>query len=127
MEANISNVLQHDTACISALHVLKVYAQRLGCDLNSPRAVTRTLGDAFLLVSEALADTALLQFPPSITAAAVLIAARKAQVHCAMSRTVHPVAISRADCATKLVIADRDLLLVYCRARYHFGQQRCHC
>ena len=79
METNVSSVLQHDTACISALHVLKLYAQRLGCDLNSPPAVARSLGEAFLLVSEALADTALLQFPPSITAAAMLMTARKAQ------------------------------------------------
>ena len=145
MEGNISSILQHNTACISALHVLKarmrccgmddrrseyprwqdpgssprchdptrprprivscrpvasslgqmsarglariqsplvrqVYAQRLGCDLNRPAAVSRTLGDAFLLVSEALADPGLLQFPPSVAAAAVLVAARKAQV-----------------------------------------------
>ena len=60
--------------------LLQVYAQRLGCDLNRPAAVSRTLGDAFLLVSEALADPGLLQFPPSVTAAAVLVAARKAQV-----------------------------------------------
>ena len=136
MEGNISGILQHNTACISALHVLKVdaapvpghspdtdsercytlesslgpdvslalrqrphtnvksrnpyelpatcntqvYAQRLGCDLNRPAAVSRTLGDAFLLVSEALADPGMLQFSPSVTAAAVLVAARKAQV-----------------------------------------------
>ena len=154
MEGNISSILQHNTACISALHVLKVlprslswrlppvsgpassglvhvlhhnwtirlcdvnhsepnamsiytahirsawsatsttptyhdttpcavaqvYAQRLGCDLNRPAAVSRTLGDAFLLVSEALADPGMLQFSPSVTAAAVLVAARKAQV-----------------------------------------------
>jgi len=64
---------------------LQVYAQRLGCDLNRPAAVSRTLGDAFLLVSEALADPGLLQFPPSVAAAAVLVAARKAQVTLALN------------------------------------------
>ncbi len=69
----------------SQCHPLQVYAQRLGCDLNRPAAVSRTLGDAFLLVSEALADPGLLQFPPSVAAAAVLVAARKAQVRAVLA------------------------------------------
>lgn len=151
MEANISAVLHADTACISALHCLKVYAQRLGvdlqvglclphiphlgcslasgvqhfckrdaqvplcCDIDSSAAVQgylfgenvqltqpggreslmrvrlwaalqdgdmvqRCCGNAFLLVTEALVDVATLQYPPSVTAAAVLLASRKAQV-----------------------------------------------
>ena len=37
-------------------------------------------GCAFALCADALSDMAVLQFPPSLAAAAVLIAARRAQV-----------------------------------------------
>ena len=79
MEANISSVLRQDTECISAVHCLKVFCQRLGCDLSSGEAVRRVAGCAFALATEALSDLAVLQFPPSLTAAAVLVAARRAQ------------------------------------------------
>ena len=85
MEANISSVLRQDTECISAVHCLKVFCQRLGCDLSSGEAVRRVAGCAFALATEALSDLAVLQFPPSLTAAAVLVAARRAQArpfHC---------------------------------------------
>lgn len=51
MEADVTTVVRGDTACISALHVLKVYAQRLGCDLRSGRLVSRVMASSFLLVS----------------------------------------------------------------------------
>lgn len=79
MEANISSVLRQDSECISAVHCLKVFCQRLGCDLSSGEAVRRVAGCAFALATEALSDLAVLQFPPSLTAAAVLVAARRAQ------------------------------------------------
>jgi hypothetical protein len=56
-----------------------VYCQRLGCDLSDGAAVRRAAGCAFALATEALADMAVLQFPPSLTAAAILVAARRAQ------------------------------------------------
>jgi Cyclin, C-terminal domain len=55
-------------------------AQRLGVDLSDGAMVARCCGNAFMLISEALADVAMLQFPPSMVAAAVLLIARKAQV-----------------------------------------------
>ena len=51
MEADVTTVVRGDTACISALHVLKVYAQRLGCDLRSSRLVSRVMASSFLVVS----------------------------------------------------------------------------
>lgn len=80
MEANIKAVLRHDMECIAAVHCLKVYCQRLGCDLADGTAVRRAAGCAFALATEALSDMAVLQFPPSLTAASILVAARRAQV-----------------------------------------------
>ncbi|CAK0784210.1 hypothetical protein CVIRNUC_007414 [Coccomyxa viridis] len=79
MESNIMAVLRHDMECIAAIHCLKVYCQRLGCDLSDGAAVRRAAGCAFALATEALSDMAILQFPPSLTAAAILVAARRAQ------------------------------------------------
>ena len=64
---------------------VQVYCQRLGCDLSDGAAVRRAAGCAFALATEALADMAVLQFPPSLTAAAILVAARRAQVPRALS------------------------------------------
>ncbi len=61
------------------LYTAQVYCQRLGCDLSDGAAVRRAAGCAFALATEALADMAVLQFPPSLTAAAILVAARRAQ------------------------------------------------
>ena len=72
-------VLRHDMECIAAIHCLKVYCQRLGCDISDGAAVRRAAGCAFALATEALSDMAILQFPPSLTAAAILVAARRAQ------------------------------------------------
>lgn len=80
MESNVTAVLRSDMECIAAVHCLKVYCQRLGCDLADGAAVRRAVGCAFALATEALADMAVLQFPPSLTAAAILVAARRAQV-----------------------------------------------
>lgn len=79
MESNISAVLRNDMECIAAVHCLKVYCQRLGCELADGDAVRRAVGCAFALATEALSDMAVLQFPPSLTAAAILVAARRAQ------------------------------------------------
>ena len=81
MESNIMAVLRHDMECIAAIHCLKVYCQRLGCDLSNGVAVRRAAGCAFALATEALSDMAILQVPPSLTAAAILVAARRAQVN----------------------------------------------
>ena len=89
MESNIMAVLRHDMECIAAIHCLKVYCQRLGCDLSDGAAVRRAAGCAFALATEALSDMAILQFPPSLTAAAILVAARRAQASPAMSPCQH--------------------------------------
>ena len=60
---------------------MQVYIQRLGCDLNNSEAVQQAAGCAFALATEALSDLTLLQFPPSLTAAALLMSARKHQVY----------------------------------------------
>jgi len=79
MESDVRAVVRNDTACISALHVLKLYAQRLGCALSSPRLVKRVTGSSFLLITAVLADPTALQWPPSLVAAAVLISCRRRQ------------------------------------------------
>lgn len=60
--------------------MLQVYVQRLGCDLLNGVAVRKAAGIAFPLAMEMLGDLPALQFPPSLLAAAMLHAARKAQV-----------------------------------------------
>ncbi len=59
--------------------VLQIYLQRLNVDLSNGETVRLAAGCAFALVTQALAELPILQFPPSLTAAAVLVAARKAQ------------------------------------------------
>ena len=78
MELNIMAQLPQDMERIADI-CLRLYCQRLGCNLSDGAAVRRTAGCAFALVAEALSDIAILQFPPSLTAAAILVAARKAQ------------------------------------------------
>lgn len=58
----------------------QIYLQRLAVDLGDGEAVRRAAGCAFALATQALAELPLLQYPPSLAAAAVLVAARKAQV-----------------------------------------------
>jgi len=70
----------------------QVFCQRLGCDLSSGEAVRRVAGCAFALATEALSDLAVLQFPPSLTAAAVLVAARRAQARPAAASARRPTA-----------------------------------
>ena len=72
-------LLRHNMECIADIHCLKLYCQRMGCNLSDGAAVRRAAGCAFALATEALSDMALLQFPPSLTAAAILVAARRAQ------------------------------------------------
>ncbi|KAK9811789.1 hypothetical protein WJX72_010082 [[Myrmecia] bisecta] len=79
MENNILLVLQHDTSCVSALHCLQIYAQRLGCNLASLESTKRTLGCAVALLNEALGDLGSLQYQASLSAAGALCAARKIQ------------------------------------------------
>ena len=64
----------------SAAILVQIYLQRLGVDLGDGDAVRRAAGCAFALATQALAELPILHFPPSLTAAAVLVAARKAQV-----------------------------------------------
>ena len=59
---------------------MQTYIQRLGVDLSNGDAVKLAAGCAFALATHALAELPIMQFPPSLTAAAVLVAARKAQV-----------------------------------------------
>lgn len=49
-------------------------------DLGNGKAVKLAAGCAFALATHALAELPIMQFTPSLTAAAVLVAARKAQV-----------------------------------------------
>ena len=66
--------------------MVQVYVQRLGCDLLNGAAVRKVAGIAFPLAMEMLGELPALQFPPSLLAAAILHASRKAQVqlppHC---------------------------------------------
>ena len=79
MESNIMALLRYDMECITEIHCLKLYCQRLGCNLSDRAAVRHVAGCAFALATEALSDIVILQFPPSLTAAAILVAARRAQ------------------------------------------------
>lgn len=62
------------------MSAMQVYVQRLGCDLLNAVAVRRAAGISFNLAMELLGELPALQFPPSLLAAAILYAARKAQV-----------------------------------------------
>ena len=63
----------------SRLSSVQIYLQRLNVDLSNGETVRLAAGCAFALATQALAELPILQFPPSLTAAAVLVAARKAQ------------------------------------------------
>ena len=76
----LSSLLDRDHLASDGKMCLQVYIQRLGCDLNNSEAVQQAAGCAFALATEALSDLTLLQFPPSLTAAALLMSARKHQV-----------------------------------------------
>ena len=58
----------------------QLYVQRLGCQLQDVAAVRKVAGIAFALAMDALYDLPVLQFPPSLLAAALLFTARKTQV-----------------------------------------------
>lgn len=83
----VSSLLNEDTASISALRVLKLYLERLGADFSSSSCDSSfekkgsTLwpasGEAFALLPSALCDDILRHEPPSVVAAAVLMAGRK--------------------------------------------------
>jgi hypothetical protein len=88
--ATVSSLLNEETASISALRVLKLYLERLGADFstvlntkNSASCFDRgaTLwpasGEAFALLPLALCDDLIRHEPPSLVAAAVLVAGRQ--------------------------------------------------
>ena len=63
---------------------MQLYVQRLGCQLQDVAAVRKVAGIAFALAMDALYDLPVLQFPPSLLAAALLFTARKTQVRLAL-------------------------------------------
>ena len=68
--------------CERVCACVQLYVQRLGCQLQDVAAVRKVAGIAFALAMDALYDLPVLQFPPSLLAAALLFTARKTQVRC---------------------------------------------
>ena len=80
MEANVAALLGGDLAAPTARAFLGLLIQRLGADPADPASVRHVAGAALPLADAALRDISLAtQFPPSLVAAAILVAARRAQ------------------------------------------------
>lgn len=79
--ARVLDALKNDTASISALRVLKLFLERLGADFVAARpqeGLWQVAGMALRLLPDALCDAQLRMEPPSVIAAAVLLAGRRA-------------------------------------------------
>ncbi|KAL4859186.1 putative aldo-keto reductase 2 [Chlorella vulgaris] len=73
----VTAALQGDTACLSAMHCWKVFADCLGCDVESPQQMEALLGDSFSRLHLLVADPAFTSYPPSVLAAAAVFLGRK--------------------------------------------------
>jgi len=78
MEGQVRMALNHDTAAISAIRVMKLYFERLGYSSKSISSYP-VVGSAFHLLQAALLHPDFLNFRPSVTAAALLHHDRKAR------------------------------------------------
>ncbi|KAI3436046.1 hypothetical protein D9Q98_002103 [Chlorella vulgaris] len=73
----VTAALQGDTACLSAMHCWKLFADCLGCDVESPQQMEALLGDSFSRLHLLVADPAFTSYPPSVLAAAAVYLGRK--------------------------------------------------
>lgn len=76
MDKSVRQVLAGDTSAISTLRCLKLYLERMGTDFQNASELQRIAGDSFALLYQGLADPALLEYKPSLTAAAMLASCR---------------------------------------------------
>lgn len=76
--ATVRTLLQGDTSSISALRVLKLFMERLGADFAGPEGLWPAAGSAFELLPGAVCEASLRKEQPSLVAAAVLLAGRRA-------------------------------------------------
>ncbi|CAL5229689.1 g13058 [Coccomyxa viridis] len=74
----LCSILGGDTGAISALRILHLYMERLGCDFQDSVALERTAGNALQLMAEVVYSPSFLDFRPSLVAAGVLTSSRKA-------------------------------------------------
>jgi hypothetical protein len=79
VQAHVVAILQQDTVCISAMHCLNLYTQRLDVEVGSTDVARSGVGLANSLLTEAVGDLASLQYPPTLLAAVALYTARKIQ------------------------------------------------
>lgn len=78
VKQNVLQMLQnHQSSCISAMRVLKLYLERLGCNFEDLSVISRVAGHAMDMMFHALADPAFMSFAPSVTAMAILSACRQ--------------------------------------------------
>ncbi|GMH35501.1 hypothetical protein BSKO_03369 [Bryopsis sp. KO-2023] len=78
MEGQVRMVLNHDTAAISAIRVMKLYFERLGYN-SKMTSDYHAVGSVFNLLQDALLRHEFLNFRPSVVAAALLFHDRKAR------------------------------------------------
>ncbi|KAK9815102.1 hypothetical protein WJX73_007516 [Symbiochloris irregularis] len=79
MEWQMRRVLGNDTSAISTLRCLKLYLERLGCNFLDQESVQMLAGSAFSLVRDSISDMAFLNCRPSVIAAAIIYAERRAR------------------------------------------------
>jgi pentatricopeptide repeat domain-containing protein 1 len=79
MEWNVREVLGQDTAAVSTLRCLKLYAERLGSGRMDASAAAAAAGRSHALASGCLSDVAFLNCRPSVIAAAVLYVDRRSR------------------------------------------------
>ena len=75
----LRDLLGGDTSSISALRVLKLFLERLGADFSAggPERLRPAAGAALELLPDSICDAELRKLPPSMVAAAVLVAGRQ--------------------------------------------------
>ena len=78
MEANVAACVHGDVDAAPALDWLALYATRLGADVADPASRRAAAGAAFAAASDALRDVVLAQQRPSLVAAALMAAGRRA-------------------------------------------------
>ena len=78
MEANVAACVHGDVDAAPALDWLALYATRLGADVADPASRRAAAGAAFAAAGDALRDVVLAQQRPSLVAAALMAAGRRA-------------------------------------------------
>eukprot|EP00891_Asterochloris_glomerata_P004498 jgi/Astpho2/4498/Aster-00098 len=77
LEVQVCSILQGNTGAISALRILHLYLERMGCDFQDLSQLSSMTGAALHMMGRAIFVPALRAYPPSLVAATLLYCARQ--------------------------------------------------